>query len=103
MILIFFSFYFSRLPPKSITYRSVRCFETKDFLYKLENKLCTKECNGKLKYDDLTNIFKSTLENHTSPKQKLVRRNQAPFMTKGLSKDLGLRTNTLNGHPERTS
>ena len=103
MVLTFFCFYFFRLPPKTITYRSFRYFETKDFLYELENKLWTKECNGELKYDDLTNIFLSTLHIHTPPKQNQVRRNQVPFVTKELRKDLGLRTNTLNSHPERTS
>ena len=61
MILTFFRSYFSRLPPKTITYRSFRYFETKYFLYELENKLRTKEWNGGVKYDDLTNIFRSTL------------------------------------------
>ena len=103
MVLTLFCFYFFRFSPKTITYRSFRYFQTNDFLYELENKLWTKECNGELKYDDLTNIFRSTLDSHTPPKQKQVRRNQVPFMTKELNKDLGLRTNTLNGHPERTS
>ena len=62
MILIFFRSYFSRLPPKTITYTSIRYFETKDFLYELENKLRTKECNGGVKYDDLTNIFRSAMK-----------------------------------------
>ena len=65
------------------------------------------ECNRGVKYDDLTNIFRSTLDSHTPLKQKEVRGNQAAFMTKELSKalrqDLGLRTNTINGHTERTS
>ena len=58
--LTFFRSYFSRLPPKALTYRSFRYFETKDFLYELENKLLSKECNGGVKCDDLTNIFPST-------------------------------------------
>ena len=58
IILTFFRSYFSRLPPKTITYRSFRYFETKDFLYELENKLRSKECNAGAKYDDLTNIFR---------------------------------------------
>ena len=56
MILPFFRSYFPRLPPKTITYRNFRYFETKDFLYELENKLRTKECNGGVKYDDLTSF-----------------------------------------------
>ena len=77
MILIFFRSYFSRLPSKTITYRRFRYFETKDFLYELENKLRSKECHGGVKYDDLTNIFWSTLDNHAPLKQRKVRGNQA--------------------------
>ena len=36
MIFTFFGPYFSRLPPKTITYRSFRYSETKDFLSELE-------------------------------------------------------------------
>ena len=75
MILTFFRSYFSRLPPKTITYRSFRYFETKDFLYKLENKLCTTACNGGVKYDDLTSNFQLTLDSHAPLKQKQVRGN----------------------------
>ena len=56
MILPFFRSYFPRLPPKTITYRNFRYFETKDFLYELENKLRTNECNGGVKYEDLTSF-----------------------------------------------
>ena len=45
-------------------------FKLKNFLYKLENKFRSKECNGGVKYDDLTNIFRSTLDNHAPLKQK---------------------------------
>ena len=36
MIFTFFDSYFSRLPPKTITYRNFRYSETKDFLSELE-------------------------------------------------------------------
>ena len=107
MILTFFHSYFSRLPPKTITYRRFRYFETKDFLYELENKLRGKECNKGVKHDDLANIFWSTLDNHAPLKRNQVRGNQAPFVTKELSIAImtrsRIRTNTINGHPERTS
>ena len=96
--------YFSRLPLKTLTYRSLRYFENKDFLYELENKLCTKGCNGGFKYDDLRNIFRSTLDSHDSLKQKRVRRNQVPFMTKELSRAIITRSrikNKYNKWPSR--
>ena len=104
MILTFFRSYFPRLPPKTISYRRFRYFETKDFLCELENKLCSKECNGEVKYDDLTNILRSTLDNHAPQKQKHVRGNQAPFMTKELSRAIMTRSrikNKYNKWPSR--
>ena len=104
MILTFFRSYFPRSPPKTISYRRFRYFGTKDFLYELENKLCSKECNGGVKYDDLTNILRSTLDNHAPLKQKHVRGNQAPFMTKELSKTIMTRSrikNKYNKWPSR--
>ena len=107
MILTFFRSYFSRLPPKTIIYSSFIYLETKDFLYELENKLRCKECSGGVKYDDLINIFQSTLDNHAPLKQKQVRRNQAPFMTKELSKAIMTRSRIKNKYnnsrTERTS
>ena len=41
-----------------------------------------------VRYDDLTNIFRSPLDNHAPLKQTQVRENQAPFMTKKLSKPI---------------
>ena len=107
MILTFFRSYFPRCSPKTITHRSFGYFESKDFLYELESKLLTKDCNRGAKYDYLTNIFRSALDNHAPLKQKQVRRNQAPFMTKNWAKqlwqDLGSKRNVINGHPERAS
>ena len=96
MTLTFFLSYFSRLRPKTITYRSFRYFETKGFLYELENKLRTKECDGGVKYDDLANICRSTLDSHALLKQKQVRGNHVPFMTKELSKSIMTRSRIKN-------
>ena len=96
MILTFCRSYFPRLPLKIITYRSFRYFETKNFLYELENKLHTRECNGGIKYYDLTNIFQSTLDSRAPLKQKQMTGNHAPFMTKELSKAIMTRFTIRN-------
>ena len=62
----------------------------------MENNLHSKECNGGVKYDDLTIIFQSTLDNHVPLKQKQVRGNQAPFMTKELRKAIMARSRIKN-------
>ena len=106
MILTFFRSYFPRCSPKTITHRSFRYFKTKDFLYELESKLLTKDCNRGVKYDYLTNIFRSALDNHAPLKQKQVRRNQAPFITKKLSKAIMTRSRIkkkCNKWPSRES
>ena len=46
--------------------------------------------------NDLTNIFRSTLDSHAPLKQKQVRGNQAPFMTKELSKAVMTRSTIKN-------
>ena len=61
-----------------------------------KNKLGSKECNGGVKSDDLTNIFRTTLNSHAPLKQKQVRRKQAPFMTKELSKAFMTRSRIMN-------
>ena len=104
MILTFFRSHVFRLPPKIRTYRSFRYFETKDFSHELEKTLRTKECNGGVKYDNLTNIFRSTLDSHAPLKQKRVRGDQASFMTKELSKAIVTRSrikNKYNKWPSR--
>ena len=72
-----------------------------------KTKLRSKECHEEVKYNDLINIFWSTLDNHAPLKQRKVRGNQALLRQKNWAKqlweDLELRTNTINGHPERTS
>ena len=96
MILTFVRSYFSRLLLKTITYRNFRYFVTTDFLYELENKLRTKGYNRRVKYDDLTNIFRSTLDSHAPLRQKQVRGNQAPFMSEELSKAIMTRSTNKN-------
>ena len=107
MVLTFLRSYFSRCLPK-ITYKSFRYFVTKDFLYELESKLLTKWCNRQVNYDDLTNIFPSTIDSdsHAQLKQKKVQGNQAPFMTKELSKEILTRSrikSKCNKWPSRES
>ena len=69
----------------------------------MKNKLPSEECNGEVKCDDLTNIFRSTLDNHASLKQKQVRGNQAPFMTKELSKAIMTRSTIKNKYNKWSS
>ena len=112
LILTFFKAYFKRLPPKSIEYRNYKIFNEDNFLYKLDQELSKrsiyKEKNNQ--YDVFTNIFRMVFDKHALIKKKIVRSNEAPFMTKELSKaimnikiNLNLRTNIQNGCLVKTS
>ena len=101
MILNFFGSYFSRLPPKTITCRSFRYFVR--FLYELENKLCTKECNGVVKYlnKDLLTNFRQPYSTKTKPSEG----KSSYFYHKRTKQRTRSRIKNKfnNGHPERPS
>ena len=58
-------------------------------------------------YSIFTRIFQNVLNRHAPIKQKKVRGNHAPFMTKDLSKGIMNKSKTeiniLNDHQEKTS
>ena len=80
--------YFKKLPPKNILYRNVERFEKLTFLRDLDSRLTQGELynNCQEPYNKLTPIFSEVLNYHAPVKQKVVRCNQDPFMTKDLSK-----------------
>ena len=47
-------------------------------------------------YDKLTEIFKETTDKHTPQKKQKIRGNQAPFMTKALSKQIMKKSKSKN-------
>ena len=70
----------------------------------MESKLLSKEFNREVKYDDLKNMFWSALDRYDLLKQKQVRENQVPFLTKELSKAIMTRSrikNKCNKWPSR--
>ena len=69
-----------------------------NFLYELNQEL-SKESIYKEKhhqYDVFTNIFRMALDKHVPIKKKIVRGNEAPFMTKELSKAIMSRSKLKN-------
>ena len=79
---------FKKLPPKTVFYRCHSNFDQKQFLNDLDRKLIEgglyRNCHDQ--YNKLTEIFRDILDHHAPLKQKKIRGNQAPFMTKELSK-----------------
>ena len=79
---------FKKLPRKIITYRDQKRFNQDHFFRDLDSRLLQGELyrNCDEPYKKITEIFNDILNHHTPLKQKQVRGNHAPFMTKYLSK-----------------
>ena len=79
-----------------ITYRKFKNFSNNEFMKDLEEHLTKFE-----HFDNIpSNLFKETvniiLEKHAPTKKKYVRANQAPFITKTLSKEIMKRSRLRN-------
>ena len=109
LILSFFRSYFTRIPPKTIEYRKYKTFDKSKFLRDLDQELLKGAIyqNNEEMYSIFTRIFQNVLNKHAPIKQKKVRGNHAPFMTKDLSKAIMNKSKTrnkyLNCHQEKTS
>ena len=90
--------YYKKLPPKNVLYRSVKRFEKTTFLRDLNSRLIQGELhkNCQEPYNKLMQIFSEVLDNHAPVKQKVVSGNQAPFMTKDLSKAIMMKSKAKN-------
>ena len=78
---------FIKLPPKTVKYRSYKNFNETAFLHELDEQLIQGDLyRSDDPYLNLTEIFSSILDKHAPIKSKQIRRNQAPFMNKSLSK-----------------
>ena len=93
--------YSEKQKPITVNYRSYKNFEMFNFNDELKEALDNFE-NPHMTYEDFQTIFMKTLEKHAPKKSKKVRGNNAPFMTKRLSKEIMHRSklkNKLNKNP----
>ena len=74
---------FPKAKPKIIYYRDYKKFDLQEFRRELRNELRTTVVLG---YAHFEHIFLKILEKHAPTKQKVVRANDKPFMTKLLRK-----------------
>ena len=87
MIVTSLKAHFKKLPPKKIVYRDYKKFEENSFLYELDqNMIKGKFYTQNYPYNSFTNTFINVANNHAPLKKKIVRGNDAPFMTKELRK-----------------
>ena len=103
MITTFFKLHFSRLRPKVITYRNYKKFHEEKFLNDLkETNIIMNEKDPNQNYQSLTKTFLTIVNKHAPLKKKIVRGNQAPFMTKEFQKAIYTRSrlkNKMNKNP----
>ena len=79
--------HFLRLRTKVITYRNYKRFHEENFLNDLkETNIIMNEKDPNQNYQSLTKTFLTIVNKHAPLKKKIVRGNQAPFMTKEFQK-----------------
>ena len=87
MIVTFLRASFKRIPSKNIVYRDYKHFNQNGFLHELNLEMNKRKFyNSVNPYDDFSNLSKESTYKHAPIKQKKVRGNSAPFMTKELRK-----------------
>ena len=87
-----------KLPPKIIKYRDHKHFDQKKFLYDLDSKLLYRNLyrNCDDPYEKLSELFVDILNHHAPLKEKQIKYNHAPFMTKDLSKAIMEKSKSKN-------
>ena len=88
LIVSFFRTSFKRIPAKTIEYCNYIKFSPEAFLHELDQELKNSIIyNSQNKQCDLSSVIFRTILDHCAPlKTKIIRCNQAKFMTKELSK-----------------
>ena len=93
---------FMKVKPREITYRSYKHFDRVIFKDDLKNELRFHTDNIN-KYLSFENAFLKVLDIHAPIKKKIVRANDAPYMTKALRKAIATRSRLENKfHRKRT-
>ena len=74
-------------PPQNVIYRKYKNFNAQNLLNDLETNLrLQKQASTCVFYEKLTKVLKETTDKHAPQKKRKIRGNQAPFMTKEISK-----------------
>ena len=90
---------FKRLPSKTIVCRDYKHFNQNEFLDELDLEMNNgKFSNSTNPYHDFSNLFKEITDKYAPIKQKKVRGNNFPFMTKELRKVIMDRSRLPNKH-----
>ena len=87
--------FFQKQAPITIKYRDYKSFDKPKFQMELDDKLNDFDKND-INYNSFETIFTKLLNEHAPIKEKYVRANNAPFMTKSLTKAIMNRSRLKN-------
>ena len=98
MILTSLKAHFTRLKPVNIQYRDYSRFNIESFMQDLEFQFSdfTDQADVNRNYDSFVTKYTEVINRHASIKSKVIRGNQAPFMTKELAKSIMTRSRLKN-------
>ena len=88
--------FYTKQKPKIIKYRKFKNFSNDAFVNDLLQSLAKCENHENLPFTSFKETANVALDIHAPMKQKYVRANQAPFMTKTLSKEIMKRSRLRN-------
>ena len=91
---------FQKFPPKFVIYRNQKNFHESNFLRDLDSRLIQGELykNCEDPYTKMSEIFSEVLNYHAPLKQKSVRGNHAPFMTRELNEAIMTKSKVKNSY-----
>ena len=96
MVLTFLKSHFQKLPPKVISYRSLRKVNETAFIADVNNINYNEIYSNSEPFDILTKTFKAVVDKHAPLKNKIIRGNQKPYMCKKLAKAIMTRSRIRN-------
>ena len=103
IVVICFKNTYKRLQPINIQYRSYKNFHRDAFLSNLQAvpfEGAHSSPNSELAYEKFKMLYNEVVDKHAPLKYRVLRGNQAPFMTKDLSKKIMIRSRLRNKFTE---
>ena len=91
---------FTKLNPKTVTYRNYKKFNKALFEKELQEMLLETK---NLSCSNFENLFLQVLEKHAPSKEKIIRGNERPFMNKKLKTAIMKRSNLKNKYHKNNS
>ena len=89
MVTTMFRAHVKKIQPTQMKYRSFKHFNEDNFLHDLEECMQNRSFSNEIEpFENFSLDFKNILENHAPLKSKVIRGNDAPFITKDLRREI---------------